>query len=174
MRRAAMRNNLHQMAAACLAHEAAQGYLPTGGWVWGWAGDPNRGFSKKQPGGWHYNILPYLDQADLHDLGKGVPDDTRKIQGSLTGPRPVAAFICPTRRKVKAYPQTRGTPYWYRQYRRARTVSARSDYAANGGDDSTIGTNWQGPASLAAGDAMTEPRGKTGDTDGTGVERRTG
>ena len=44
-------------------------FLPTAGWGNGWAGEPARGFDKRQPGGWLYNILPYIDQGTLHDLG---------------------------------------------------------------------------------------------------------
>ena len=58
------------MAMACLAHERrGNGFLPTGGWGCEWAGDPDRGFTKQQPGGWHFNILPYLGLDNLHDLG---------------------------------------------------------------------------------------------------------
>lgn len=154
-RRAGCASNLHQMAAACLSHEAAQGFLPSGGWGWGWAGDPNRGFSKRQPGGWHYNILPYMDQNDLHDLGKGVDNATQRSQGCKAAQTPVAVFLCPSRRRVQAFPHTSAAPYWINIVE-PDPVAARSVYAANGGDDSHVDTYYQGPSSLAAGDALPE------------------
>ena len=68
------KNNLKQLVDAAVNHTAIQGHFPTGGWGWGWAGDPNRGFHRDQVGGWAYNSLPYLEQQPLHDMGKGAAD----------------------------------------------------------------------------------------------------
>ena len=67
------RNNLKQIALACLQHESVYKRLPTGGWEYHWTGDADRGTDRRQPGGWVYNILPYLEQQALHDLGAGLP-----------------------------------------------------------------------------------------------------
>ncbi len=64
------KNNCKQMAMGCLSHESLYKFLPSGGWGWQWAADPDRGNADMQPGGWHYNILPFIEQSDLHDLGK--------------------------------------------------------------------------------------------------------
>src|ERR1700678_1513849 len=56
------RNHVKQLGLGMLAHEAAMGYLPTGGWGFAWTGDPDCGTGLRQPGGWAYCILPYIDQ----------------------------------------------------------------------------------------------------------------
>ena len=68
-RRVQCGNNVKQLALAALTHESAHGFLPTGGWTKEWLGHPDRGFDKRQPGGWVYNILPFIEQQSLHDLG---------------------------------------------------------------------------------------------------------
>ncbi len=70
-RRLQCSNNLKQFGLAALNHEEANGFLPSSGWGWTWVGDPDRGFGARQPGGWIYNLLPYLEQETLHSLGAG-------------------------------------------------------------------------------------------------------
>ena len=110
VRRITCMNNLRQMSLACLSHEVVQGFFPTGGWFYRYAGDPNQGFTSSQPGGWSYNILPYMDQKALHDMGKGSPpgvndlqDTQRRQLGAQMAATPVAIFCCPSRRRAAAY-----------------------------------------------------------------------
>src|SRR4029079_6058263 len=42
-RKAQGKNNLKQIATACLNHETVHGYLPTGGWGYRWIGSPDAG-----------------------------------------------------------------------------------------------------------------------------------
>ncbi len=123
------KNNLKQIGLGCMHHEEMQGFLPTGGWSFEYAGEPTRGFDKRQPGGWLYNILPYMEQQALHDLG---------IDGNRTDmvrrpPTPLAAYICPTRRRVVAYPFV-VFGYGYENLPSQPTTLGRSDYAGSGGD----------------------------------------
>lgn len=138
-RRAQCTNHLKQLALACLEHEASLTYLPSGGWNWYWAGDPDRGFDRRQPGGWAYNILPFMEQQALHDLGLGKTSVADKgAELAKAAQTPVAVFYCPTRRRAIAYPNA---TYWPGNMN-AITVAARSDYAANAGLDSGVGWWW--------------------------------
>ena len=122
-----MREQSEADCSGPLDHEHHNGFLPTGGWSYCWVGDPDRGFTKKQPGGWHYNLLPYLEQGALHDLGAGGSQPGR----TQTASSPVNAFNCPTRRKAVAYPFLDGQSDCF-NYNPPPTVG-RSDYAGNSG-----------------------------------------
>lgn len=77
-RRTSCANNVRQLAVAFNLHEQAQHFFPTGGWGADWVGDPDRGFDDKQPGGWIYNILPFIEESSLRALGKGLPDSAKR------------------------------------------------------------------------------------------------
>ena len=132
-RRAQCSNNLKQIGLAAANHESAHGHYPTGGWGWGWIGDPDRGFDYRQPGGWIFNCLPYLEQTGLYDLQKDRTSSTNPTKTAAAAEMistPVACFNCPSRRRSLVY------PHWGFQFRYADSVqlAAKSDYAANGGD----------------------------------------
>lgn len=147
-RMAQCKNHLKQMALACLQHEQIHGFLPTGGWGWGWAGEPDRGFNRRQPSGWHYNILPYLEQENLHRLGAGG----NREEGKRRVETPLAVFYCPSRRRAVAYPYVHSSPYYNID---RPSVIGRSDYAASSGD--IYGSTYEkGPSTLAEGDAWSE------------------
>ena len=129
------KNNVKQMALACLAHESAYGHLPASGSTYGYryVGDPDRGFSDDQPGGWHYNILPYMELANLHDLGKGLSDAARRETGKQICGTVVSTFICPSRGGGQPIPYTVPAAYAFYNINRP-DVFARSDYAASAGN----------------------------------------
>jgi prepilin-type N-terminal cleavage/methylation domain-containing protein len=132
-RRMQCSNNLKQIGLAALNHESGMNHLPSCGWGWNWVGDPDRGFGRRQPGGWVYNSLPFCEQLNLHDLGKGETDATKKknaiAQCTIT---PIGMFVCPSRRPAKAMPAYfTGIPYNSGNV----TTHARSCYAANGGSE---------------------------------------
>ncbi len=131
------KNHLKQLVTAALQHEHSTGRMPTGGWGCSWTGDADRGNDWRQPGGWMYNVLPYLEQQSAHDLGAGAGswDSVAKKQANsarLTCVVPV--FNCPSRRPAKLYAWGGGS--WYPANASGTTTMkvARSDYAANGGD----------------------------------------
>jgi prepilin-type N-terminal cleavage/methylation domain-containing protein len=131
-RRAQCSNNLKQLSLGCLAHEQANGWFPTGGWGYPWAGDPDRGFGGRQPGGWCYNVLPYIEQQPLHDLGTGGDDAARAAANGIRITTPLNSFSCPSRRPAVALPQ--GCPWNWFCNATGFTTHYSTDYAANAGE----------------------------------------
>ncbi len=156
-RRAQCANHLKQVGLAMLSHHQAVGYFPSGGWGWTFVGEPERGTDKKQPGGWAFNLLDYLEQSNLRQMGLGLSDAARTDAIVERIATPIATFNCPSRRRSITYPDKRVS----NPYRTASndaifaTKAALTDYAINAGDHSnTKLTN--GPTSVAAGDAMAD------------------
>ena len=151
-------DNLKNIGLAFINHENVHKHFPTGGWGWLWAGDPDRGFGAKQPGGWMYNILPYMEESNLYNLGKGMAPNSvpKKTAARQVCQTPLAWATCPSRRSVETFPVTwsgiSGNPGYNIQP--PLPVAARSDYNANASDR---GNNefGGGPSSYAAGDAGT-------------------
>jgi prepilin-type N-terminal cleavage/methylation domain-containing protein/prepilin-type processing-associated H-X9-DG protein len=166
--RAVCANNLHQIGIGANIHATQVGYFPTGGWGWSWVGDPDRGTDQGQTGGWIYNLLPYVEQQDLHDLGAGQPSpakDQAIVQRLQT---PVSTFNCPTRRKGGPWPNAGG--YTFHDCNAPVLQEARTDYAANCGDGSRDEI-YGGPGSLAEGDNPGYAWPSTSDLTGISFQR---
>ncbi len=129
-RRVQCQNQLKQIALGCLLHEDSQKHLPTNGSKnYRWSGDPNLGFGTEQTGGWHYNILPWIEQAPLRDMGKGRPAaEVQQLMAQVVIPTVVPTFICPSR------PSNTISPAWDFNNTDNPAAFARSDYACNVGN----------------------------------------
>jgi prepilin-type N-terminal cleavage/methylation domain-containing protein/prepilin-type processing-associated H-X9-DG protein len=125
-------NNLKQIGLAALHHEQTCGWLPAGGWGWKYAGDPNLGVDRNQPGGWAFNSLPYMDQQSLHDLALGLQGAAKSAALARMISTPLSALNCPSRRPSQAYPCTPGVEVPFNTD--AVMTVGRSDYAGNAGD----------------------------------------
>jgi hypothetical protein len=161
-RRTQCANHLKQLALGCLAHENAHHHLPTGGWGWRWQPDPDRGFGRRQPGGWPYALLPFVEQATSRQIGQAKSPAEKRALGRMVAETPVPLFHCPSRRSAVPYPFVH--PLDFYNIDRPAFI-ARSDYSANAGDQTPY-LYGAGPASLAEGDG---PTYKWTQTDGTGV-----
>ena len=150
-RRLQCSNHLKQMGLACLNHEQAQGFLPAGGWGNVWAGDPDRGFDRKQPGGWLFNILPYMEMQALHDVGKNGNSTTGDFDAAKVPLikqvmcTPVATYYCPSRREPLLSKATGCGDY--RIFANAGVpvpaYAAQSDYGGSVGDACAACANGQ-------------------------------
>ena len=129
-RRSSCQNNLKQVAFAALNHENAKHHLPTGGWGLAWTGDPDRGFGPRQPGGWIYSILPFIEEQALYALGAGQTGAARQAANRQRIETPIATLYCPSRRAPSRFPWAQS---WSFVDTSTPQAVARADYAANGG-----------------------------------------
>jgi prepilin-type N-terminal cleavage/methylation domain-containing protein/prepilin-type processing-associated H-X9-DG protein len=134
-------NHLKQMGLAANNHESSHEYLPSSGWGWHFQPHPDAGFGKRQPGGWAYSLLPYMELQSLRNLGKG---NTATGAAALQRPdliplvsTPIPGFMCPSRREAIAYPLVRNPPNLATNLQACKTGSctvARTDYAICSGN----------------------------------------
>jgi prepilin-type N-terminal cleavage/methylation domain-containing protein/prepilin-type processing-associated H-X9-DG protein len=135
--RSACQTNLKTIAMACQGHVDTHGRLPTSGSNYTKVGIPQLGFGASQVGGWQYNILPFLDQAALHDLGIQYDDSIpaqrtlRQAESRKMIQTVVKTYLCPSRGSGRCtgfsgVDNVGSVP--------SPGVFARSDYAGNGGN----------------------------------------
>jgi prepilin-type N-terminal cleavage/methylation domain-containing protein/prepilin-type processing-associated H-X9-DG protein len=143
-------NHLKQIGTAVLNHEQSQKTYPTGGWGYNWVGDADLGYGLRQPGGFWYNILPWMELKNIHDMSKGDPKspDTMQRAAHMLA-QPMGVFNCPSRRPPVLNPVN---PTYDSMVNAARATTAgnvwyHGDYKANAG--ATFLPWGGGPASWA-------------------------
>jgi prepilin-type N-terminal cleavage/methylation domain-containing protein len=160
-RRTTCANQLKQLGVATQAHLSAQKHLPSNGWGYRWVGDPDYGFGSRQPGGWLYNLLPYLEETALHDKGRGLTG-TAKAQAIMQVTQTPLPFMnCPSRRPAVLYPHRPSTLDSNVPFNSQKAVDvAKADYAVNGGTVYTSST--AGPSTYAGGKTFSFPNTDNG------------
>ncbi len=158
-------NHLKQIGLAVSTHVEAHEFFPTGGWGVQWAGEPDRGFSRRQPGGAFYNILPYLELEQIHQLGSGQTGYRRKQLLTRAAETPISLYHCPSRRPAITYPFMGWVGHINTNYphvgaiRKTSYSLALCDYAFNGGTakgprGQQAGCIWNVIASYKAGESI--------------------
>jgi prepilin-type N-terminal cleavage/methylation domain-containing protein/prepilin-type processing-associated H-X9-DG protein len=172
-------DNIKNLSLAALNHHNTTKHFPTGGWGWWWVGDADRGFDRDQPGGWMFNILPFVEEDNNYaSVSDGQPDVDTTAQRDAARDlitKPLAMIGCPSRRAGSERVFSKGPvdPGFY-AYNASRPRVARGgdsrdapvgrgDYAINCGDQATDNSATEiipegevhnevdgGPASLAA------------------------
>ncbi|MBN2578740.1 MAG: DUF1559 domain-containing protein [Pirellulales bacterium] len=132
-------NHLRQMGEAAHNYLTAQKHFPSAGWGVDWAGDPDRGFDRRQPGGLFYRLLPYMEMNQLFNFGRGSAgnpdsDAVKRNRIRMRIETPVPLYYCPTRRAPVAYPFRPDSWGGFRNASPQPKVIGRTDYAGNGGN----------------------------------------
>lgn len=136
------KSHLRQIGLALHHHEAAWQYYPSGGWGFQWVGDPNYGTGPRQPGGWLFPLLPYVEAQEAHDLAKRKVGTARHEATARLMQTVIPIFSCPSR----AGGQTGVFLGQYPLHNAVKPETAfKNDYAGNAGD--TLWLNNGGPAS---------------------------
>jgi prepilin-type N-terminal cleavage/methylation domain-containing protein/prepilin-type processing-associated H-X9-DG protein len=137
-RRSQCKNNLKQAAMACINHESTHKIFPFGGWSFGWMGDPDQGIGPKQPGGWIYSSSPYLEEAELYNVGGGLAWDEKRKELANQMAHAISTYVCPSRRTAEPQPAyaSNGVPYDGGKIPKNSELPpriAKTDYAINRG-----------------------------------------
>jgi len=165
-RRLECQNHLKQQSLAVLQHVSQTGDFPSNGWGFAWVGEPDRDSGARQPGGWVYSTLPYLEQSQIHQIGRGLSGSARLDALSEAMRQEVPVFICPTRRGAGLLP---ADPDNVPRNARWSPLVAKTDYAICEGD--YITDTQAGPASLKDGDFGTYSWAKTQSATGVSFQR---
>jgi prepilin-type N-terminal cleavage/methylation domain-containing protein len=116
-RRGQCSNNLRQLALAAEQHKSSLGHIPTGGWdatsvpFPPTADGKGLGADWRQPRGWCFTILPFMELQALHN-------SLDPATGNMDASTGVTAFACPSRRGSSLGPGA---------------VGVMTDYAGNRG-----------------------------------------
>jgi len=145
------RNNLKQIGIGCHSCHDTNGHFPSGGWGWNWIGDPDRGSGKRQPGGWIWSILPYVEQGPLFMMGAGMSDTAKYPFHYQQVNIPQKIFTCPSRRQAQTAPNAGSYTYVNAPDASQMPKLAKTDYAATCGSNNSNEVNG-GPSSFAQGD----------------------
>lgn len=151
--RAICLNNLKQIGLGCLNHESTHGFYPIGGWGSTWLGNPDRQNGLSQPGGWIYQLLPFVEQDALRWKGAGAQENLQKVVISIVAGQGLPLFACPARRTAEPHAVVSGYAIYFNAYPYPNKL-AHSDYAACSGSNS-IEEFGSGPPTLEVGDSIT-------------------
>jgi prepilin-type N-terminal cleavage/methylation domain-containing protein len=129
------KNNLRQIGLAGQSHLSAYKSFPTGGWGWSWVGDADRGNGINQPGGWIYNVLPYIEGGAIRTMGKGLSGTQKYAAHSDMQGIVLSYFNCPSRRGITTVSLAGATIYNAQLggFGLPAPKGALADYAGNGG-----------------------------------------
>ncbi|TWT90940.1 hypothetical protein Mal64_13390 [Pseudobythopirellula maris] len=142
-RRNQCKNNLKQLALGCINFESAHRFFPHGGWGYQWVGDPDWGVGEKQPGGWIFQVSPFIEETSNQQIGSGLgnairaPVTPKKEALTKLISHPIASLICPSRRAAILYPSSINNSggaknKLHNAIQNETGTYAKTDYGANG------------------------------------------
>ncbi len=155
-------NHLRQMGLAAMNFESQTQKYPNAGWWYYFVGDPDAGVGKTQMGGWAYQLLPFLEQNALYQLGAdgdpGTESSTQKAGAKICCQTPLSFWYCPSRRAPKLH-QTSAAAWPVNADK--MTEAGKIDYAGCCADSYARNPkhpySWSEAKSITAGNQWTNP-----------------
>ncbi len=151
-RKTACSNNLRQLALGIHQFHNSYRRIPTNGWGFRWMGEPGRGTEEQQPGGWAFQLLPFIEQGQISSSISAVSGTERANRLAEMASIPISIFRCPSRPGAPTMPVAAEI-----NYVNAANVqfSNRTDYAINEGD--WVSNSGPGPRSASLTDIRSYP-----------------
>jgi prepilin-type N-terminal cleavage/methylation domain-containing protein len=140
-RRAQCTNHLKQIGLAFHNHHDIHKFFPTGGRhgndLVTFTGDDGSGVPEVGPGqgaGWMYQILPYLEQTNIHSADVSSTGDLRVDRSLFVESQVIPEYFCPSHRAPEGPNRTGRTTRYYKEHPSAITHDSykvgKNDYAA--------------------------------------------
>lgn len=148
-RELACRNNCRQIGISSSHFVGARGYYHTGGWGWRWVPDAKVHPKYGQPGGWIYQLLPYLEYESTYALPRLAAANRNETELGIHRllATLVTQFHCPSRPISRVIPFNKSRiPHLANLVAPPNSV-ALTDYAANGGTRGVVDVSADGPFS---------------------------
>ena len=144
-RQVSCKHNLARLSESCIRHESIVGHYPSAGWSYQWLGIGSRQTDGSQPGGWIFNILPYIDGKRIKEISVSykILNNRSHQQNVLIYNayselinNSLSIFNCPSRRTSRPIRVDQALSF----YTTASSLfnfntSSRADYAGNGGSN---------------------------------------
>lgn len=130
------RNNAAQLSKGLILLQTAMQAFPSGGWGADWLGVPERGSEAKQPGGWAFAVLPYIEGQSLYKSVEGKDSSSAGAAYATLSSAQMTVFACPSRRASRHIPVTGGVFRTAASLNTPVSTAIRIDYAGNGGSSS--------------------------------------
>lgn len=155
------KNNVKQLGLAFANHESSRRFWPSAGWGYLWAGDPDRGSGRNQPGSWIFSILPYIEHKDIYVMASdGKPDEItaeQKAGAKKAGESQISMILCPSRRTGTIRSSVTGA---YNSD--DLELSSKTDYGINSGDTRVQWGPGPSASGALAGNGFVDTSGFTG------------
>jgi type II secretory pathway pseudopilin PulG len=130
------RNNAAQLSKGLILLQTAMQAFPSGGWGAEWLGVAERGSEAKQPGGWAFAVLPYIEGQGIYKSVEGRDATSAPTAYATLSSAPMTVFSCPSRRTSRPLPVGGGAFRTASSLNVPVSTAIRIDYAGNGGSSS--------------------------------------